>query len=204
MALQSPTAREVTCGLLLAEGLRYRAIADRLALSPDTVKLHLRALYHKLGVANREALVSRHGFSARYDLNRKTGVFSRESHDLFGQSIVGKILVHTTAKGGVATAWALLDMRAQGTAPLGIIFQLANPIMAQGAALADLPLMDRLDPDPLAVIEPRRAIEAARQLNSTDCRSECLLPRDGHPQRSADRSRSISGKRLQPKIFPRS
>ena len=44
-------------------------------------------------------------------------------------------------------------MRAQGTAPLAIIFQLANPIMAQGAALADLPLMDRLEPDPLAVIE---------------------------------------------------
>ena len=67
--------------------------------------------------------------------------------------IIGKVLVHTTAKGGVATAWALLDMRAQGTAPLAIIFQLANPLMAQGAALADLPLMDRLDPDPLAVIE---------------------------------------------------
>jgi predicted aconitase with swiveling domain len=100
-----------------------------------------------------QALVSRHGFSARYDLNRKTGVFSRETHDLYGESIIGKVLVHTTGKGGVATAWAFLDMRAHGTAPLGIIFQLANPIMAQGAALADLPLMDRLDPDPLDVIE---------------------------------------------------
>ena len=100
-----------------------------------------------------EALVSQQGFSARYDLNRKIGVFSRETHDLYGPSIVGKILVHTTGKGGVATAWAFLDMRAQGTAPLAIIFQLANPIMAQGAALADLPLMDRLDPDPLAVID---------------------------------------------------
>ena len=39
-----------------------------------------------------EALVSRQGFSARYDLNRRTGVFSRETHDLFGQSIVGKVL----------------------------------------------------------------------------------------------------------------
>ena len=85
-----------------------------------------------------EALVSQHGFSARYDVNRKTGVFSRESHDLYGQSVVGKVLVHPTAKGGVATAWALLDMRAQGTAPLAILFSLANPIMAQGAALADL------------------------------------------------------------------
>src|ERR671927_709424 len=69
-----------------------------------------------------EALVSEHGFSARYDLNRKTGVFSRESHDLFGQSVVGKVLVHPTAKGGVATAWALLEMRERGTAPLGLLF----------------------------------------------------------------------------------
>src|SRR6185295_10434382 len=59
-----------------------------------------------------EALVSAQGFSARYDLNRKTGRFSREAHDLYGQSIVGKILVHPTAKGGVATAWALYEMRA--------------------------------------------------------------------------------------------
>ena len=104
-------------------------------------------------VVEGEALVSRHGFSARYDVNRKTGVFSRESHDLYGRSVVGKILVHPTAKGGVATAWALLDMKAHGTAPLAILFGLANPIMAQGAALADLALMDRLEPDPVEAIE---------------------------------------------------
>ncbi|MGE3271219.1 MAG: DUF126 domain-containing protein [Chloroflexota bacterium] len=100
-----------------------------------------------------EALVSQHGFSARYDLNRKTGVFSRESHDLYGESIIGKVLLHPTAKGGVATAWAFLDMREHGTAPLGIIFQLSNPILAQGAALANIPLMDRLEPDPYSVVE---------------------------------------------------
>jgi hypothetical protein len=104
-------------------------------------------------IVEGEALVSRHGFSARYDLNRKTGLFSRESHDLYGHSVVGKILVHPTAKGGVATAWALLDMKANGTAPAGIIFGTANPIMAQGAALADLALVHRLDPDPLSTIE---------------------------------------------------
>jgi uncharacterized protein len=95
-----------------------------------------------------EALVSRHGFSARYDLNRRTGLFSRESHDLFGRSAVGKILLFPTAKGGVATAWALLDLRARGLSPAGLVFGEANPIMVQGAVLADLPLLDRLSPDP--------------------------------------------------------
>jgi phosphomecalonate degydratase small subunit len=99
-----------------------------------------------------EALVSRQGFSARYDLNRKTGVYSRESHDLFGQSVIGRILVHTTAKGGVATAWALYEMRVNGTAPLGILFAATNPIMVQGAALAGLALLHRLEPDPTVTI----------------------------------------------------
>ncbi len=96
-----------------------------------------------------EALVSRHGFSARYDLDRDTGVFSREAHDLFGQSLVGKIGVFTTAKGGVATAWALLDMKARGVAPKALVFGTANPIMVQGAVLAGIPILHRLTPDPV-------------------------------------------------------
>lgn len=100
-----------------------------------------------------EALVSRHGFSARHDMNRDTGIVSREAHDLHGQSVVDKICFFTTAKGGVATAWALYDMKIRGVAPRALIFGTTNPIMVQGAVLADLALMADLDPDPWAVVE---------------------------------------------------
>jgi predicted aconitase with swiveling domain len=83
-----------------------------------------------------EALVCDDGFSARYDVNRRTGVISRESHALYGQSLVGKVCVFNTAKGGVATAWALLDMRRRGVAPAALLFRLTNPILVQGAVLA--------------------------------------------------------------------
>ncbi|WP_373044709.1 helix-turn-helix transcriptional regulator [Vulgatibacter sp.] len=53
------TPRELTCGLRLAEGMSYREIAEDLGVSPDTVKLHLRALYQKLGVDGRDGLVAR-------------------------------------------------------------------------------------------------------------------------------------------------
>ena len=56
------------------------------------------------------ALVAKDNFSARYDLDRKAGVFSRPAHKLAGQSYVGRILVLDQAKGGVATAWMLRDM----------------------------------------------------------------------------------------------
>ena len=103
-------------------------------------------------VVEGEALVSRHGFSARYDVDRDRGVFSREAHDLYGQSLVGKVLVCTTAKGGIATSWMLLDMVQRGRAPLAIVFQVANPVMAQGAALAGISLLHRLEPDPVETI----------------------------------------------------
>ena len=58
-------------------------------------------------------------------------------HKLHGQSYVGKVLVLDTAKGGVASAWMLREMAARGMAPLAIIFDRANTILAQGAAFAD-------------------------------------------------------------------
>ena len=94
-----------------------------------------------------EALVAKDDFSARYDLDRIKGVFSRPAHALCGESYVGRVLVLNTAKGGVATSWMLREMCARGMGPAALLLNLANPIMAQGAAFADLPFMDRFERD---------------------------------------------------------
>lgn len=96
-------------------------------------------------VASGEALVTDDNFSARYDLDRIRGIFSRPRHKLFGQSYVGKVLVVNTAKGGVASAWMLHEMAARGMAPVAILFNRFNPILAQGAALADMAICDRFE-----------------------------------------------------------
>jgi predicted aconitase with swiveling domain len=93
------------------------------------------------------ALVAKDGFSARYDLDRINGVFSRQDHKLAGQSFVGRVLVLDAAKGGVATAWMLHEMTARGVMPAALVLNRANPIMAQGAALADFTLMSGFDVD---------------------------------------------------------
>lgn len=93
------------------------------------------------------ALVASDDFSARYDLDRKAGVFSRPSHSLYGESYVGKILILNAAKGGVATSWMLHNMAAEGLAPLALLLNRANPIMAQAAAFAGLAFTDRFETD---------------------------------------------------------
>jgi uncharacterized protein len=93
------------------------------------------------------ALVAADNFSARYDLDRLRGIFSRPSHQLAGESYVGRILVLDGAKGGVATAWMLHDMAARGIVPLALIFNRVNPIIAQGAAFGGVALVDRFAGD---------------------------------------------------------
>jgi predicted aconitase with swiveling domain len=105
------------------------------------------------------ALVAHDGFSARYDLDRIAGVFSRPAHKLAGQSYVGKILVLDTAKGGVATAWMLHEMKARGVVPLALVLNSVNPILAQGAALGDVPMLAGFDEDITAAVPNGAVVE---------------------------------------------
>jgi len=93
------------------------------------------------------ALVAADNFSARYDLDRTRGVFSRPTHKLAGESYIDCILVLDGAKGGVATAWMLHEMASRGLVPRALIFNRVNPILAQGAAFGGVALVDRFEGD---------------------------------------------------------
>jgi uncharacterized protein len=99
------------------------------------------------GKARGVALVAKDGFSARYDLDRARGIFSRAEHKLAGRSYVGRVLVLDAAKGGVATAWMLHEMAARGVVPAALVLNAVNPIMVQGAALADFTMLSGFDLD---------------------------------------------------------
>ena len=115
---------------------------------------------HAMGRTVRgKALVANDGFSARYDLDRNAGTFSRPAHKLAGQSYVGRILVLQTAKGGVASAWMLHEMQSRGVIPAAIVFNTVNPILAQGAALGDVPMLAGFDVDITAAIPDGAEVE---------------------------------------------
>jgi predicted aconitase with swiveling domain len=119
---------------------------------------------HAMGPTVRgTALVAHDGFSARYDLDRIAGVFSRPSHKLAGRSYIGRILVLDTAKGGVASAWMLHEMKSRGVIPLAFVFNSVNPILVQGAALGDVPMIAGFDQDITAAIADGAQIEVNPQ-----------------------------------------
>jgi hypothetical protein len=109
------------------------------------------------------ALVAHDGFSARYDLDRIAGIFSRPAHKLAGQSYVGRILVLDTAKGGVATAWMLHEMKSRGIVPLALVLNSVNPILVQGAALGDVTMLAGFDEDITAAVPNGAEVEVNPQ-----------------------------------------
>ena len=59
--LEPPSEAELAVLQLLASDLSNREIGERLYLSPNTIRSHMRALYHKLGVHSRTDAVARAG-----------------------------------------------------------------------------------------------------------------------------------------------
>jgi predicted aconitase with swiveling domain len=105
------------------------------------------------------ALVAHDGFSARYDLDRIKGTFSRPSHKLAGQSYAGKILVLDTAKGGVASSWMLHEMAARRVVPLALVLNSVNPILVQGAAFGNVTMLVGFDGDITALVPHGATVE---------------------------------------------
>lgn len=113
-------------------------------------------------VVEAPLLVNPMPFSARYDLDRTTGVISRADHPLAGQSVAAKVLLSPRVQGGVAAAWALLPMARRGVGVAALIFGELNPVMVQGAVTAGVPIgsgieqraFDELSTDTLVRFDP--------------------------------------------------
>jgi predicted aconitase with swiveling domain len=103
-------------------------------------------------IVEGEALVSREGFSPRYDLDRWTGLISRPGHALEGHNLKDKVLITPSAKGGIAAGWAFYDIKHKGIAPKAFVFGVTNPVMVQGAVFAGITITEGWWRDPYAWI----------------------------------------------------
>lgn len=110
---------------------------------------------HKIngGKAEGEAVVSMLPFSYLGDIEPATGLVPVKGHDLEGQNLAGKIFVFATGKGSTAGAMVAYRTKQLNNAPAGMICIRAEPVIAMAAIMPDIPMVDRLDKNPLEVIE---------------------------------------------------
>ena len=105
------------------------------------------------GQAQGEAIVTHIPFSFLGELDPATGTVPSPSHELFGQSLAGRVFVFPTGKGsstGPMIAWYAMIA---GNVPAAMICVQAEPVVAAAAITANIPMVDRLSKNPLEVIK---------------------------------------------------
>ncbi len=99
----------------------------------------------KAGRCEGEALVSAEPIGFFGGVDAETGVVVEAGHPLQGQCIAGRILVFPTSKGSTVGSYILYRLKKAGRAPAGLIAAQSEPIVAVGAIIADIPMVDQVD-----------------------------------------------------------
>ncbi|MDH4207363.1 MAG: DUF126 domain-containing protein [Anaerolineae bacterium] len=107
--------------------------------------MKLRGRVIRRGRAQGEALVTRQPLGFFGGVDPETGVFVEPGHELEGQSISGRILVFPTGKGSTVGSYTLYRLYKKGLAPAGIINSQSEAIVAVGAIIAEIPMVDNVD-----------------------------------------------------------
>ncbi len=97
------------------------------------------------GKCSGNAIVSKEpiGFYGGVDIN--TGIIIEKNHPLENKSIKDKILVFPCGKGSTVGSYVIYGLKKNNVAPLGIINEETETIVATGVILAGIPCIDKID-----------------------------------------------------------
>jgi predicted aconitase with swiveling domain len=97
------------------------------------------------GIGDGVAMVSADAISFFGGVDPKTGIIIDKGHSLEGKCISGKVLVFPRGKGSTVGSYVLLQLKKNKRAPCAIINEEAEPIIAVGAIIARIPMVDKLE-----------------------------------------------------------
>ncbi|HPH48636.1 MAG TPA: DUF126 domain-containing protein [Methanothrix sp.] len=103
------------------------------------------------GRASGPALVTGQAISFLGNVNPETGVVVDPAHELFGECIAGKVLIFPGGKGSTVGSYVIYQLKKRGLAPAAMINLLSEPIVAVGAVISGIPLVDRVGEEVLRI-----------------------------------------------------
>lgn len=113
----------------------------------------LKAHVVSRGMAQGVALVTSQPISFLGSVDVKKGIVVEKGHELEGKSIRGKVLVFPGGKGSTVGSYAIYQLKKNGAAPIAMINVKAEPIVAVGAIISDIPLVDNVEKNPVESIK---------------------------------------------------
>jgi predicted aconitase with swiveling domain len=116
------------------------------------------------GRAYGEVIISQNPLSFLGGVDPQTGNIIDAEHDLYQQNISGKILVIPSGKGSTVGSYVIFQMAKNKTAPLAIIAREAEAIIATGAIMAGIPMVDHPEKDLANIIKEKDVLEVDADL----------------------------------------
>lgn len=104
------------------------------------------------GKAGGVALVTKEPICFLGGVDVSTGLITEPGHELYGQSIAGKILVFPTGKGSTGGSYLIYEAARNGTGPKAVINVRPEQVTVVGCIMAEIPMVADCDRDPTAVI----------------------------------------------------
>jgi predicted aconitase with swiveling domain len=105
------------------------------------------------GRATGPALVSKDAISFLGGVDPRTGIVIEKGHALFGKNVKGTVLIFPGGKGSTVGSYVIYQLMKNGVAPAAMINLKAEPIVAVGAIISGIPMVDRLERNPLELIK---------------------------------------------------
>jgi predicted aconitase with swiveling domain len=116
------------------------------------------------GRAEGPALVSRTPISFYGGVDAATGVIIEQGHELEGKCVSGTILVFPCGKGSTVGSYVMYGLQKNGVAPLAIVNEETETIIATGAILSGIPCVDGIDIGEISTGDILRVDGAAGQV----------------------------------------
>lgn len=109
------------------------------------MSIEIKGRVIKNGFAAGEALKTNEPISFFGGVDPETGIVIEKGHELEGKTVSGKILVFPYGKGSTVGSYILYRLKKNNKAPIGIINQYCEPIVAVGAIISNIPTVDKID-----------------------------------------------------------
>ena len=111
------------------------------------------------GISSGEVIMTKDSLSFLGGVNPDNGEIIDSKHELFGKNIKNKVLVIPSGKGSTVGSYVLYQMAKNLTAPSAVVALEAEPIIATGAIMAGIPMVDRPETDIFDLLHNGQIIE---------------------------------------------
>ncbi|MFZ2070717.1 MAG: DUF126 domain-containing protein [Halobacteriota archaeon] len=105
------------------------------------------------GIASGKALISRQKISFLGAVDPTTGIIVDKSLDIPGEEITDRILIFPGGKGSTVGSYVIYQLKRHGKCPAAMITRHVDTIVAVGAIIAEIPVVDSLEIDPIEWIQ---------------------------------------------------